>query len=259
MSNYEDYYTSRRYSFYPEGYHAIKPEGHWAYEAVNRFVEQYQLRQKRCLEIGSSAGFFQDLVDDYFGTDVSEDLAKYYHKPYRVASGSRYPFPSEMFDAIWTVEVYEHIPNLQEAMLELRRMLKPGGVVFFSPAWQCRSWAAGGYAVRPYKDLSLLEKLIKLSIPLRDSVVWRSMFIFPKRLVRHLLFLCGYRYREIKHQRLEANYKERWVSDSDACNSIDPHDALLWFISNGFECLSHPSHLSAFFVRGRGLVFKKRA
>lgn len=48
------------------------------------------------------------------------------------------------------------------------------------------------------------------------------------------------------------------MSDSDACNSLDIHDAILWFESNGFSCLSHPMHFKAFTCHSaQGLVFRK--
>lgn len=228
------------------------------YPELVDFIERYDLAGKRCLEVGSSGGGNQDLVDDYWGTDIAESLASAYHKPFRVAEGPRYPFDDEMFDAIWTIATFEHIPDLQTAMLELVRMLKPGGMLFFSPAWQCRPWAAEGYAVRPYSDFGPNGKLIKALIPLRDSVVWRSAFLFPKRLWRHLGYLLGRRYPEILYRRLDANLETFWMSDSDAFNSIDPHDAILWFESHGMECLSHPMHRAALLVRTGRLILRKQ-
>lgn len=259
MSNYKSFYDERRHLTYAQDYSLIRPELHSKYNELKSFVNQFQLVNKKCLEIGSSGGFFQDMVHDYYGTDIAESLAHYYHKPYRVAQGIRYPFDDEMFDAIWTINVFEHIPHLSEAMFEIKRLLKPGGVLFFSPAWQCRSWAADGYAVRPYSDFDIKGKLIKASIPVRDSILWRSIFIFPKRFVRQLFFTMGYRYQKINYKKLKPNYITYWTSDSDACNSIDPHDAILWFLSNGFACVSHPDPVSMFLVRTNGLILRKFA
>jgi len=253
---YRIFYDARRDEHY--GLKSSRAEDHSYYEVVRSFIEQYKLEYKKCLEIGSSTGMFQDMVHDYFGTDIAEILAGYYHKPYRVASAGRYPFADEMFDAIWTITVYEHIPNLQQALLEIMRLLKPGGVVLFMPSWQCRSWAADGYAVRPWSDFDWKGKLIKASIPLRDSVAYRAAFILPKRLCRLFKFLCGKRFDEILYKKLKPNYVKYWTSDSDACNSIDPHDAILWFLSHGFVCLSHPGHFRALTVRTGALVFMKK-
>lgn len=254
---YKAFYDERRTETYAHDYTKIVAEEHPYFPQLSAFVKQYDLTKKRCLEIGSSGGYFQDLVQDYWGTDIADSLAQYYHKPYRVSSGGKYPFDDAMFDAIWTITVYEHIPELQDALTELKRMLKPGGLVFFAPAWQCRPWAADGYGARPYRDFGLRGKLLKALIPLRDSVLWRSLFIFPKRVARLVRFQMGYRYTDIRYRKITPNYETYWESDSDACNHIDPHDAILWFLSSGFECLSHPTPLSALLVRNGVVVFKK--
>lgn len=258
QTDYKSFYDERRQQTYAHDYTKIRPEEHTHYAVLKSFIDNYALQDKKCLEIGSSGGFFQDMVEDYYGTDIAESLSQYYHKPYRVSEGEQFPFDDQMFDAIWTIAVFEHIPHLQEALLEIQRLLKPSGVVLFAPAWQCRPWAAEGYAVRPYKDFGLKGKLTKASIPLRDSVLWRGLFVFPKRLIRHLRFCLGHQYTDIQYKKLTPNYKVYWVADADACNHIDPHDAILWFASHGFDCLSHPLHARAFMVRTGSLVFRKR-
>ncbi len=251
------FYDDRRSETYGDDFTHHDPTERRHHQDLLDFIENYGLANKRCLEIGSSGGSNQDLVEDYYGTDLAPSLGASYHKPYRAIEGTRYPFDDSMFDAIWTIAVFEHIPDLQAAMLEVVRLLKPGGVVYFWPAWQCRSWAAEGYPVRPYSDFGLRGKLIKASIPLRESVVWRSLFLFPKRIWRHFGFLLGRRYAEILYRRIQANWETFWMSDSDACNSIDPHDAILWFESHGLKCLSHPLHREALLVRTGSLVFRK--
>lgn len=237
---------------------AKKPEDHSAYAELMLFIQQFELAGKKCLEIGSSKGIFQYLVQDYTGLDLDPALARYYSKPYfTIKDDGTYPFPNEEIDAIWSIAVHEHIPELNLALCELHRVLKPGGAVFFKPAWQCPSWLAAGYPVRPYSDFDLKGKIIKASISLRRSVLWRAMLIFPKRLVRHISFMVGHKYKKISYRKLEPNYEKFWMSDSDACNSLDPHDAILWFESNGFHCLSHPLHWRAFFVRSGAIILIK--
>jgi len=257
--SYRSFYQRRRAENYGASYGRIRAEEHSCYGLLRSFIEEHGLADKRCLEIGSSAGHFQDMVDDYWGIDLSDELAGCYHKRYvRVSDDGSYPLDDEMFDGIWSFAVHEHIPDLQQALLEIVRITRPGGVVLFSPAWQCRPWMADGYTVRPYGDFGLGGKLVKASIPLRDSVAWRSLFIFPKRVARHGAFLLGRRYERIRYRPIRANWETFWDSDSDACNSIDPHDAILWFESQGFECLNHPLHLRAFLVRTGALVLRKR-
>jgi ubiquinone/menaquinone biosynthesis C-methylase UbiE len=39
-------------------------------------------------------------------------------------------FKKEVFDSIWTVQVFQHIPNLKQVVKESYRVLKPGGSLF---------------------------------------------------------------------------------------------------------------------------------
>lgn len=48
----------------------------------------------------------------------------------------RLPFPDDTFDRIIAAEVLEHIPDDEDAIAELRRVLKPGGTLATTvPAW----------------------------------------------------------------------------------------------------------------------------
>ena len=260
LSEKEDYinfYEKNRDVNYAHDYDNYVPENDGHFGDLALFVKNYNLAEKKVLEIGSSGGFFQNIVEDYSGTDVSELLAKHYHKRYKVALGTTYPFDDGEFDAIFTFDTFEHIPHLQEAMVDTVRMLKVGGVILFQPAWQCRSWAAEGYPVRPYSDFNVFGRLIKLSVPVRDSIIYRSIKLLPKRAYRHLAYFLGKRFHIIRYKSIKPNYEIFWMSDSDACNHIDPHDAILWFQSHGFECLTYPTPISQLFVKNGGIVFQK--
>ena len=181
---------------------ADAPEQHPSYRDLKQFIEEFDLTSKKLLEIGALKGAFQNIIQNYKGLDISESLAKYYHKPFfTVNNDGSYPFNGNIFDAIWAIDVHEHIPDINQALFELKRVLKPGGVVYFAPAWQCRPWASEGYAVRPFSDFTIKGKLIKALIPLRDSVLWRSFYLFPKRLFRHLSYLFGEKNYKLKYNK----------------------------------------------------------
>lgn len=129
----------------------------------------------------------------------------------------------------------------------------------FNPAWQCRPWAANGYQVRPYSNFNILGKMYKVSIPIRENLLFRLSYVIPKRLyylVRYMVnensFIDNLRYKKIK-----ANYEIFWQSDSDACNSIDPFMAILYFKANGFKILNYPTIKNQFLVRTNELVLTK--
>ncbi len=197
-------------------------------------------------------------MDDYTGLDLSAYAGEHLHKPFVQASAMQLPFATSTFDAAWSINALEHMPEPEAALAEMRRVLKPGGLLLLSPAWQCRPWAAQGYPVRPYGDFDWRGKLIKASIPLRNSVAFRSQQVFPRRLGRLLGRLGARRPTRLRYGHLTPNYEHLWVTDGDAANSLDPFEAILWFVSRGDECLSHPTPRRQLFVRTNGVIFRIR-
>ena len=90
--------------------------------------------------------------------------------------------------------------------------------------------------MRPYSDFNMVGKIIKASIPLRSSPPFQIMALVPNRLVRGLFAWLGP--TRLRYRRLTPNYEKYWMPDSDAVNSIDRHEAMLWFRSRGDECLN---------------------
>jgi len=225
---------------------------------LNNFIQKWNLKEKKCLEIGSNKGIFQDIIEDYTGVDIAEQLSKHYHKKYFTVSGAELPFSDESFNAIFTYTTHEHIPDIEFALQEIIRVLKPGGVCLFAPAWHTRPWFAQGYQVRPYSELTFKEKIIKISIPTRDFFLIRWPFIFIRRLSRLFQYLFHRKNPfPLKYKKLKANYEKYWQSDSDACNSLDPFDVILWFRSRGIICHGYESFLNILLVRTYALELQK--
>ncbi len=205
-------------------------------EQVSAFVKRFNLHDRPVLEIGSGRGYLQDLAENYTGLDISPTVARFYHKKFVLGSATAMPFPDNSFDGVWSIWVFEHVPNPEQAFYEARRVTRDNGVLFLLPAWDCTPWAADGYEVRPYSDFDLVGKIIKASIPLRASPPFRIITLIPSRLVRALVARFGP--TRLRYRRLNPNYDQYWVADSDAVNSIDNYEAMLWFRSRGDECLN---------------------
>ena len=205
-------------------------------ERVGAYVKQFKLSDRPVLEIGSGRGYLQDLVQNYTGLDISPSVARFYHKKFVLGSATAMPFPDNSFDGVWSIMVFEHVPNPEQAFFEARRVTRDKGVLFLLPAWNCNSWAAEGYEVRPYSDFHLGGKIIKASIPLRSSAPFIAMTLVPNRIGRNFIARSGP--TRLRYRRLIPNYEKYWVGDSDAVNSIDSYEAMLWFLSRGDECLN---------------------
>lgn len=247
---YDSQYGHEEYAPY------LTAETHPYYSELKAFVTIHKLENRRCLEIGCGRGAFQNMVADYTGCDASESVGRYLRKPFVMCDAGALPFESNRFDAVWTIQVLEHVPDPEMAFREIARVLKPGGVLLLAPAWHTRSWFAGGYPVRPYSKLSFTEKVIKASIPVRDSRLVRG----PKTMLSRM-WACVRRYglkrSALRFRKLSANYETFWMSDSDACNSFDPVDCAFWFLGRGWRCLSPESVPRLFLFHGQVLVLER--
>ena len=110
--------------------------------------------------------------------------------------------------------------------------MKNGGVLYLLPAWNVVPWAADGYDVRPYSDLSPSGRFVKATISLRMGL--RRVSKLPVRFLRSM---SGAPTR-LHYQRLRPNYDKYWEADSDAVNSLDRYEVALWFLSRGDACLN---------------------
>lgn len=136
---------------------------------------------------------------------------------------------------------FEHMPNPEQAFREARLVTRDKGVLFLWPAWNCTPRAADGYEVRPYSDFGLRGKIIKASIPLRTSAPVIAMSLIPIRIVRN--FVARFGPTRLRYRRLNPNYDKYRAADSDAVNSIDVQEAMLWFRSRGDERFNCDSRL----------------
>lgn len=202
---------------------------------VRRVVKTYKLQDKKVLDVGSGSGLLQDIVNDYTGLDIAPSAASYYHKPFVVASADSIPFPDNTFDAIWCIWVLEHVQNPEKVLLEMRRVLKPQGLLLLIPTWNCSPWASEGYEIRPYSDFGIRGKLVKATIPIMD--IGERLARVPIRFCRMIQYKVLGEKTALRFRSLKPNYKTYRMPDSDAAISIDSYEVLLWFQSKGDQCL----------------------
>lgn len=204
---------------------------------MQAFVAQYGLQKAHVLDVGSGTGYLQDVVPDYVGLDISSTAVRYYHKPFVEASATEMPLPDNEFDAAWSIWVLEHVPNPEQALSEIRRVVKDGGLLYMNPAWNATSYAAEGYPVRPYSDLNFVGMFHKTA--------WMMQLISPfpqliQSFTRAGLFAqsWGGVPARLHYRSITPNYDHYWMPDSDAINRLDRYEMSLWFTSRGDECLN---------------------
>ncbi|MDR3636729.1 MAG: methyltransferase domain-containing protein [Isosphaeraceae bacterium] len=92
------------------------------------------LEGRRILDLGCGKGRFGRRLADggaaVVGLDLSAAmLASASGLPRVRGSARRLPLASGVFDAVIAVEVFEHLPGLDDVLAEARRVLRPGGLL----------------------------------------------------------------------------------------------------------------------------------
>ena len=217
-------------------------------ELVNMFFG------KAVLELGCGANPQDFLGNEYVGVDISfRALRESKGRGARIlADATCLPFKNESFDAVITIALLEHVPEPEKVLREIVRVLRIGGIVMHSDAWNVPPWRCLGLQVKPYKMLKFSYKVLKLLLPILESLPLRVLRIIPNRIIRELRKFNGLDYRPLK-----PNYNLPEASDADACVSIDSHSVLLFYKAMGFS-LVKPSDRALNRLLHRGFVVVKK-
>ena len=124
---------------------------------------------ERIIDIGSGPGLMAAELADAVsergkvcGVDSSQDMitlssARLGNRPwldFRVADATTLPYPDRSFDAAVCVQVLEYVQNIENALSELYRVLRPGGrAVIVDTDWDSIVWHAS--------DTNLMGRVLK--------------------------------------------------------------------------------------------------
>ncbi len=106
-------------------------------------VVDFQKKSLKVLDVGCSTGVILGLILSSWpnATGVGVDIDRYaIWSARRVRTGAQLllgdgmclPFNNSVFDVVICSQVYEHIPEWLQMLKEIYRVLRPGGVCFFS-------------------------------------------------------------------------------------------------------------------------------
>ncbi len=109
-----------------------------------RFASDY-VKDKEVLDVACGNGYGSDYLFHWgkaksvIGVDISEEAVKYASSHYgtrnlsfMVCDATRLQFDDESFDVVVSFETVEHIRDHEQFMLEVRRVLRPGGTLVIS-------------------------------------------------------------------------------------------------------------------------------
>lgn len=210
------------------------------------------------LELGCGIGPLNRIHPNYIGLDFSLVALRKFATNARYINGDMQSLPIKdgSVDFIFSWAALEHVPNPEQVLTEVERILKVGGTALLAPAWNVRSWAAKALPIRPYRALSWRDCLWKVTIPVRNNLVWRALFAIPRRLYREMYALWR-RPVVFDYKRLSPNLQEYIYTDCDAFTSMDAHTAILYFKSRDWFILSHHGFMKRIMVRHEPIVVKK--
>lgn len=234
---------------------------HKTWPLLERLIHSYLRNspEKRLVELGCGKGALSNCHPNYLGLDISHLALKTWLRGKRtIQADIQYvPLKDRTADLIFSRCALEHLPRPEVCLEEINRILKPGGVLLLGPAWFCRPWAASGLKIKSFRQLAWNQRLIKISIFIRDSLFWRASLIIPQRLLREADLALRPRPLPFRYKKLTPNLEEKLVPDSDAMASMDPHMALLYFTSRGYRTLRMSGLWFRLFFRDRFVIVRK--
>lgn len=97
----------------------------------------------RLLDLGSGTGHWASALHRWYGIEVlavepSPDMRAAAQHPTMPGDAAAIPLPDAHVDAVWLSTVVHHIPDLPAAAAEIRRVLRPGGLVLVRSAFAGR-------------------------------------------------------------------------------------------------------------------------
>jgi SAM-dependent methyltransferase len=174
------------------------------YFAVEKAVLDRPTSQQ-ILDLGCAAGWnmsrFRQNGRFPIGIDVVPErvILAAHHGPVAIASGLKLPFARDTFDLIYIQHVLHHIGDVKQALAEVRRCLKPGGVLFLIETvennpiirWGRRLYPQwlGDEVNAPFYFAELMETLAKYGFAVETAQQYSVLFWLWEILPDHLPIL----------------------------------------------------------------------
>src|SRR3954452_11282700 len=188
---YRDLYVKEQDYWWHVGKRAI------VYSLLDRFLPRGKSRDGRqALDLGCGAGLNLDHLSKYadpVGTDFSEEALRFCmargHKRICKADAAELPFHDEQFDIITALDVIEHLDDDLVALTELKRTMRPGGLLIISVPAYPLLWSYWDDILghrRRYTVGSMRDVVTKAGLRVR-KVSYSNMIILPPTVLVRVL------------------------------------------------------------------------
>lgn len=185
---------------------------HWWFKGRRKLLDAIlkDLPQKSTLRImdsGSCTGYNLHLLSKFgkvYGVDTEKKAVDYCKKrgftqTCLLKNGLKLPFKDNYFDIVTSLDVIEHVPEDQQYLKELHRVLAPGGyIILFTSAIQFL-WSqldVKSHHVRRYDKKMLASKFKSAKFVVKDIKYFNYLMFPPIFLIRLLQKLPMFREKD---------------------------------------------------------------
>jgi ubiquinone/menaquinone biosynthesis C-methylase UbiE len=179
-------------------YEEIEKDRYQHQSHINRIMDWISWQGKRVLEIGTGVGtdarniigrggFYQGINVDQGSVDATVSALKVYGLSGNVTkcSATELIFPDNSFDIVYSFGVLHHIPDVNRAVAEISRVLKPGGELLVM--------VYNRSSINYRLEILVLRKLFVRLLRIPGAIRFFGMLGFPEaKLRRHAeIFASG--------------------------------------------------------------------
>ncbi len=202
------------------GYTPVEPFLFELHAAMLRLLEPLFLahvpRGGLVLDAGCGRSLFTEIRPHWpfsvVASDVDHDLlasrkAEFPGVRWLVGGAQPLPFHDVAFDALFAGELLEHLPDPRPALLEFRRVLKPGGTLILTTPNRLRLANLADHSERPISP----DHLSELSHDEARALLHEAGFVVRKATGLHLELLLNWLSPLPKLDRLQRAWNRPWA------------------------------------------------